>query len=90
VWSLTTKVHEIGDLLTKLDACSKELSRWNKATFGNVGAEIKKLEQKPRSVSDPLERKNILGTIGEWRKKEEVLWWQHTRSDYLKYGDANT
>ena len=36
-----------------------------------------------------LSHRQILGLIHEWRKKEEILWWQRARLDYLKYGDAN-
>lgn len=28
--------------------------------------------------------------ISEWRKRQEILWWQRASTDYLKYGDTNT
>ncbi|KAJ8438821.1 hypothetical protein Cgig2_023013 [Carnegiea gigantea] len=34
--------------------------------------------------------RRTLGQIIEWRKKEEVLWWQRAHSDCVKYGDANS
>ncbi|KAJ8428778.1 hypothetical protein Cgig2_014386 [Carnegiea gigantea] len=73
-WLFNTQEDEVCDLVTKIDACSKELAWWNKRL---------------RLVRDPLERKNILGAISQWRKKE-VLWWQRARSNYLKYENANT
>ena len=30
----------------------------------------------------------MLSEIREWRRKEEILWWQRARSNYLKHGDA--
>lgn len=35
------------------------------------------------------ERKIIMSKIREWRRKEELMWWQRFRVDFLKYGDFN-
>jgi len=43
------------------------------ATFGNVGANIHKLENQLRYTNDAINRRRILGEIREWRKKEEIL-----------------
>ncbi|KAJ8445113.1 hypothetical protein Cgig2_029485 [Carnegiea gigantea] len=63
---------------------------WRRGFFGNVRVEIKKLEAQLKGTVDARSRKNILTSIGEWRKREEVLWWQRARIDFLKYGNSNT
>ncbi|KAJ8443087.1 hypothetical protein Cgig2_030855 [Carnegiea gigantea] len=73
-----------------VERCAGELGRWNRETIGQVGAEVRKVEQKLRHQFNALSRRETLGQIREWRKREEILWWQWTHSDYLKYGDANT
>ncbi|KAJ8425866.1 hypothetical protein Cgig2_028211 [Carnegiea gigantea] len=87
----TKPVHSdvVDNFLAKIEICSKELAKWNTATFGNVRLEIKKFELQLKSKIDAANRRSILTSISEWRKKEEVLWWQRARSNYLKYEDSN-
>ncbi|KAJ8433162.1 hypothetical protein Cgig2_007126 [Carnegiea gigantea] len=80
----------VDNLLIKLDGCSAKLNDWNKTTFGHIGIEIRKSEVMLKSQGDAISRKQLLGQIRELRKKDEVLWWQRTRSNYLKYGYVNT
>jgi len=35
--------NEVDNLIAKLNLCSKELARWKRETFGNVGMEIRRL-----------------------------------------------
>jgi len=37
--------NSVDTLIEKADSCAQELSRWNREEFGNVGVEIKKLEE---------------------------------------------
>jgi len=74
----------------KIDGCSKALHQWNKTSFGNVGLEILKLEAFLRSTRDVEARREAFRKLREWRQKEEILWWQRARVDFLKFGDANT
>ncbi|KAJ8420194.1 hypothetical protein Cgig2_023774 [Carnegiea gigantea] len=60
---------------TEKDVCSKDLARRNRDTFGNVGVEIMRLEQKLRDNHDTVDRKHILAAISEWRRKEESGRW---------------
>ncbi|KAJ8439381.1 hypothetical protein Cgig2_021795 [Carnegiea gigantea] len=67
-----------------------ELIKWNRDSFGHVGSEIHKLESQLKNDKDAISRRHMLGLIREWRKREQILWWQRARSDYLKYRDAST
>ena len=78
------------NLLSQLDSYSRELTKWNRDSFGHVGSEIHKLKSLLKNDKDAISRHHMLGLIREWRKKEEILWWQRARSDYLKYRDAST
>ncbi|KAJ8430789.1 hypothetical protein Cgig2_003231 [Carnegiea gigantea] len=51
--------------------------------------QIRKLEQQLGWQRDVISHRETLGQIREWRKREEILWWQQARTDNLKYGDAN-
>ena len=63
---------------------------WNKNTFGHVGSEILKLEMTLKNTKEASIRRETLSKLQEWRQKEEILWWQQARVDFLKFGDANT
>ncbi|KAJ8439513.1 hypothetical protein Cgig2_007030 [Carnegiea gigantea] len=89
-WASTSSNNVVENLLFRIDICAEELGKWKKEEFGHVGTEIRKLEQQPRGQHDAISRGEILRQIREWRKREEIMWWQRARSDYLSYGDANT
>jgi len=58
--------------------------------FGHVGFEILKLETTLKNTREASIRREKLSKLREWRQKEEILWWQRARSNFLKFGDANT
>ncbi|KAJ8431514.1 hypothetical protein Cgig2_009751 [Carnegiea gigantea] len=89
-WSSPTQTDVIESLVSKLESCATALSKWNVETFGHVGRAIRKLEDQLKQDRDAISRRKILGEIREWRNKEQILWWQRARSDYLQYRDANT
>ena len=76
--------------LLRLSKCATALVEWNQTTFGVVGQQIRKLEHQLRTQTDALSWRNTLSLIRDCRKKEEILWWQQARSNYLKFGDSNT
>lgn len=55
-----------------------------------MGDEIRKLEALLKMQRDAVSRREMLGKIREWRRKEDILWLQRARTDYLKYDDSNT
>ncbi|KAJ8439209.1 hypothetical protein Cgig2_003422 [Carnegiea gigantea] len=67
-----------------------DLSTWNQEAFGNIQLGIKKHLNLLKQTSDARARKLIFNTINDLRRKEEVLWWQRSRTDFLKFGDCNS
>ena len=89
-WCSCQHADVVDSVMGRLHACGGQLMQWNKEFFGNVSVEIAKLKKILKSLKDAPSRRTILQQIRELRNKEEILWWQRARSDYLKYGDANT
>lgn len=89
-WQSRGDVNPILNLKVKTEACTGDLLKWNKQHFGNIQAQIREAEQKLKGMGDPKTRKEIMKSIRELRRKEEVLWWQRSRINFLKYGDSNS
>ncbi|KAJ8433730.1 hypothetical protein Cgig2_019798 [Carnegiea gigantea] len=70
-WGSYATEDVVDNLVMKLDVCSTNLAQWNRDIFGNVRVEIRKLEAQLKGTADARSRKNILTSIGEWRKREE-------------------
>ena len=70
---------------------------WDKNTFGNIRVELakkKKLLLKAEGVSmggrDHSWVKILTAEIHVLMEKEEVMWYQRAKNDWLKFGDQNT
>ncbi|KAJ8443329.1 LOW QUALITY PROTEIN: hypothetical protein Cgig2_015810 [Carnegiea gigantea] len=91
MWVIDPSCREIiakawGDV-SKTDAVDNML---NKNSFGHVGREISKLEDSLKYLTDAKSRHEVLNKIKEWRHKEEIMWWQGARTNFLKFEDSNT
>ncbi|KAJ8444151.1 hypothetical protein Cgig2_030971 [Carnegiea gigantea] len=89
-WKNSRKADCVENLVTKLKEYGKELSVWNREHFANVTKEIQRLEQQLKLQTDAISRRETLGHNREWKRKEEILWWQQVQLDYLRFGDSNT
>ena len=70
---------------------------WDKNTFGNIRVELakkKKLLLKAKGVSmgdrDHSRVKILTADIHGLMEKEEVMWHQRAKKNWLKFGDQNT
>ena len=72
--------------MEKVRCCMEDLLVWSSNTFGNIQANIKRLQIKLKATTYA----GAIRSIFEWPKKEEVLWRQRWRTDFLKLGDRNS
>lgn len=87
-------VHALKD---KLGGLATGLSIWDRETFGSVRQEIKNLKeqldmlrsQPTRAAPSHMEVK-ITDRLIELYHREEILWRQRARLDWLVHGDKNT
>lgn len=76
--------------------CSNKLQQWNNSSFGNVQKKIRTLKERIKQLKDMPRteesiRKEMEATeeLDEWFIREELLWKQRSRADWLKEGEQN-
>ncbi|CAM9001934.1 unnamed protein product [Rhodiola kirilowii] len=81
----------------KLEMCADALSSWNRREFGNVKKRIERLKLKlekirrsPRTEENCRMEDELSAEIDEWLAREEMLWRQRSRVEWLNHGDKNT
>ncbi|XP_028082512.1 uncharacterized protein LOC114283840 [Camellia sinensis] len=81
-----------------LEKVSVGLSQWDRTTFGHVQqlirtklSEVRRLDgQDVLSTEDNCVRRNLCCEIDELLERDEALWCQRARANWLKEGDRNT
>ncbi|KAL9675160.1 hypothetical protein QQ045_003361 [Rhodiola kirilowii] len=80
-----------------LDSCGSQLKRWNDEEFGNVKRRIKQLKAQIQEVQKEFrsevlveEESKLAAELDEWLAREECIWRQRARTEWLKEGDRNT
>ncbi|XP_021761807.1 uncharacterized protein LOC110726644 [Chenopodium quinoa] len=89
-----------GTLMSSLSKLSTDLQCWNRDVFGNVFKQKRNLMARIAGVQRKLAEKSYRGLIklearlrkdlDEILDREEIIWYQKSRVDWLKNGDRNT
>jgi hypothetical protein len=90
-------VSAVDSVHQKLTDLAQDLSKWGKETFGSVRKEIKNLKQElsrlrslPMRVGPSHTEIKISDRLVELYHREEIMWRQRSRVDWLSHGDKNS
>lgn len=95
-WSKCKKATDLADIKNNLQTTMDSLRTWSKAKFGGVDREITKLKKRlERLYSTNLHANNdeiqhVMARLDELLLREEMLWKQRSRVQWIKVGEQNT
>lgn len=96
-WGDYTNIASAADVRGKLSNLAVDLGRWGTKTFGSVRREIKKLKAKidrlrnmPGRVAPCQLEIKTNDRLIELYHREEIMWRQRSRVDWLSEGDKNS
>lgn len=84
------------EVRAKLNALASNLGDWSKTTYGSVRGEIRSLKKELERLRSDVERTGpshlemkINDRLIELYLREELMWRQHSRIEWLAAGDRN-
>uniref|UniRef100_A0A2N9FSU5 Reverse transcriptase domain-containing protein n=1 Tax=Fagus sylvatica TaxID=28930 RepID=A0A2N9FSU5_FAGSY len=96
-WDHPTLETGMPRLLQKINQCRSQLGRWNKTQFGSVRRELKDKTEKLRAAEiismqggDHHQARILKNEVRGLLDKEEAMWQQRSRIQWLKGGDRNS
>ena len=94
VWEQAGRKFSLGDVRAGLTKLMVELHAWGKKKFGNITQELERcrcrLEELMNMNADRNEIREVSDHMQELLYREEMLWMQRSRIDWLRNGDRNT
>jgi hypothetical protein len=96
-WQAEGVATNLRDLQRKLHVVSDQLGHWDKNTFGNVrlelsnlNKELDRLQSEPGRLGPSHAEIKVTDRIVELNHREEVMWQQRSRIQWLTARDKNT
>jgi Zn-dependent M32 family carboxypeptidase len=96
-WKDKVRAATMCEVTSKLQTLSGELKSWSNDVFGHVRKEIHQLTERlailrddPRRTGPSHEEIKICDRIVELNHREEIMWRQRSRVQWLREGDNNT
>ena len=95
-WGIQTKGSRVAQLFTKLSNVRKEAVKWNKLVFGRLDNDIKKKLAELQEIQDSIDsleavrkEKTVREELEVLLNREETMWAQKARSNWILNGDRN-
>ncbi|XP_031402735.1 uncharacterized protein LOC116212324 [Punica granatum] len=92
--------HNVTDLPGGLTYCREQLQIWNRNMFGSINRRKEKLMARLLGIQSKLQRgtnpflsrlkAKLSAELEEVLSQEEIMWYQKSRSEWVKLGERNT
>ncbi|KAM0880049.1 hypothetical protein ACQ4PT_033835 [Festuca glaucescens] len=93
-WAAAGPKADLGKVTSGLNEVMKHLQEWSKIKFGSVKFQLEKsrtrLEELMNMNADRDEIRAVTDQMNELLYREEMMWMQRLRIDWLREGDRNT
>ena len=96
-WNAVSPGYGVGDFRDKLLRISQDITSWSRDSFGSVRREIKDLNRQLQQLRDDPARTGpvhveikICDRLVELYHREEIMWRQRSRLQWLTEGNRNT
>ncbi|KAL0329039.1 UNVERIFIED_CONTAM: hypothetical protein Sradi_4890600 [Sesamum radiatum] len=96
-WCGEVKGDAGSQILQRTRRVREKLIGWDRERFGHVKRRVRELEEKleayakdPISASDNAKRSALRGELDEFLTREEIMWKQRGKAQWLREGDRNT